>query len=308
MNALYFRAGLALALLLCFVSARAAETVLYEKQSEYNTIIVTEDANGYRVLRFERSGARQSIGKPGEPEYLGFAYTKVAFVGLALTREPSRILIVGLGGGTMPMFLRKHYPNAHIDAVDIDPEVVHVAREYFGFKEDERLRAHVGDGRQFVERVREPYDVIFLDAFGTRNVPSHLTTLEFMRAVRKAVKPTGVVVGNIWGRGPNPLYDSMVRTYQEVFEELYILDVIGTSNKILLALPRKQSLDRQQLVQLARKTGTEKRFQFDLGDIDEEQLTYATRKNNSGRVLRDADADSSAPRRNATPAPVEARP
>jgi spermidine synthase len=308
MNALYFRAVLALALLVCFVAAHAAETVLYEKQSEYNTIIVTEDANGYRVLRFEKSGARQSIGKPGEPGYLGFAYTKVAFVGLALTREPSRILVVGLGGGTMPMFLRKHYPSAHIDAVDIDPEVVHVAREYFGFKEDERLRAHVGDGRQFVERVREPYDVIFLDAFGTRNVPPPLTTLEFMRAVRKAVKPTGVVVGNIWGRGPNPLYDSMVRTYQEAFDDLYILDVIGTSNKILLALPRKQSLDLQQLVHLARKTVTEKRFQFDLGDIDEEQFTHATRKSDSGRVLRDADASSSAPRRNAVPAAVDARP
>ncbi len=150
---LYGRIGLLLVLLACLASARAAETVLYEKKSEYNTVIVTEDAFGYRVLRFESSGARQSIGKPGEPGYLGFAYTKVAFVGLALSREPSRVLVVGLGGGTMPMFLRKYYPNATIDAVDIDPEVVHVAREYFGFKEDERLRAHVGDGRRFVERV-----------------------------------------------------------------------------------------------------------------------------------------------------------
>jgi spermidine synthase len=305
---LYRRLALALVLLACLGSVRAAETLLYEKQSEYNTVIVTEDANGYRILRFEKSGARQSIGKPGEPGYLGFAYTKVAFVGLALTREPSRILVVGLGGGTMPMFLRKHYPNAHIDAVDIDPVVVHVAREYFGFTEDERMRAHVGDGRQFVERVREPYDVIFLDAFGTRNVPPPLTTLEFMRAVRKAVRPTGVVVGNIWGRGPNPLYDSMVRTYQEAFDELYILDVVGTSNKILLALPRKQSLDRQQLVALARKTGTERKFQFDLGDIDEEQFTNATKKSSTGHVLRDEDTKPGAPRRNAVPAAVDARP
>jgi spermidine synthase len=291
------RIGLVLVLLACFACTRAAETVLYEKQSAYNTVIVTEDANGYRILRFERSGARQSIGKPGDPGYLGFAYTKVAFVGLALTREPSRILVVGLGGGTMPMFLRKYYPNAHIDAVDIDPEVVHVAREYFGFKEDERLRAHVGDGRQFVERAREPYDVIFLDAFGTRNVPPHLATIEFMRAVRKAVKPTGVVVGNVWGRGANPLYDSMVRTYQEAFDELYILDVLGTSNKILLALPRKQALDRRELVQLARKTGAAKKFDFDLGDIDEEQFSQVTRKSGPGQILRDEDMQPGGPRR-----------
>lgn len=278
------------ALLACTVLAHAGETVLYEKASAYNNIIVTEDDNGLRVLRFEKGGARQSITKPGEPDYLGFAYTKVAFVGLALSAEPSRILVVGVGGGTMPMFLRKHYPHAMIDAVDIDPDVVHVAKAFFGFREDERLRAHVGDGRQFVETARQPYDVIFLDAFGARNVPPHLTTVEFMRAVRRAVRPDGVVVGNIWGRPANPLYDSMVRTYQEAFDELFILDVFGTSNKILLALPRKQPLDRLELVQLARRTGTHRRFPFDLGDIEEQQFLHATRKSRSGRVLRDADA------------------
>src|SRR3954454_10521232 len=100
--------------------AQVNERVLYEKASAYNNIIVSEDAAGYRVLRFERGGARQSIGKPGEPEYLGFADTQGAFVGLALTAEPSRILVVGIGGGTMPMFLHTYYPAARIDAVDID--------------------------------------------------------------------------------------------------------------------------------------------------------------------------------------------
>ena len=269
--------------------AAAAERVLYEKPSAYNTIIVTEDDSGHRVLRFEKGGARQTIAKPGDPTFLGFAYTKVAFAGLALTQEPRRIMIVGLGGGTMPMFLRHYYPKATIDVVDIDPDVVHVAREYFGFREDASLRAHVGDGRKFVESVREPYDVVFLDAFGTRNVPAHLTTVEFMRAVRRSITPGGVVVWNIWGRPVNPLYDSMVRTYQEVFDELFILDVPGTTNKILFGLPRRQSMDRAQLSQLARKLGTDKGFTFDPGDIAEDQFTYASRKGKAGRVLKDAD-------------------
>jgi spermidine synthase len=284
-----FTRVLALGVLLAYVvAACAAETVLYEKPSAFNTIIVTEEADGMRVLRFERGGARQSITKPGEPEYLGFAYTKVAFAGLALADEPRRIMIVGIGGGTMAMFLRKHYPNATIDAVDIDPDVVHVAREYFGFREDEKLKAHVGDGRAFIENAKEPYDVIFLDAFGTRNVPPHLTTIEFMHAVRRALKPGGVVVGNIWGRGANPLYEHMVRTYQESFDELYMLDVPTTTNKILLALPRKHSLDRAALAARARKTGAARGFPFDLGAIEEHQFHNLSRKG-TGRVLRDAE-------------------
>ena len=285
----FFSRALVFAALFAFAAAACAQTVLYEKPSAYNNIIVTEEADGMRVLRFERGGARQSITKPGEPEYLGFAYTKVAFVGLALTEEPRRIMVVGIGGGTMPMFLRKYYPKATIDAVDIDPDVVHVAKQYFGFREDEKLKAHVGDGRAFIENAREPYDVIFLDAFGTRNVPPHLTTIEFMRAVRRAVKPGGVVVGNIWGRGANRLYDDMVRTYQEAFDELYMLDVPGTTNKILLALPRKQPLDRLALIERARRVGTAQRFQFDLGAIDEQQFHRLSRKGSTGRVLRDAD-------------------
>jgi spermidine synthase len=274
--------------------ATAAEKVIYERASAYNDIIVTEDDSGLRVLRFERNGARQSVAKPGDPTKLGFQYTKVAFTGLALMPEPRRILIVGLGGGTMPMFLHHYYPSAAIDVVDIDADVVHVAREYFGFREDANLHVHVGDGRKFVESVREPYDMVFLDAFGTRNVPPHLTTIEFMRAVKRSVKPAGVVVGNIWGRPVNPLYDSMVRTYEEVFDDLYILEVPGTTNKILLGLPRKVTLDRERLSELARKVGTEKRFDFDLGDIAEDQLSNPSRKAKTGRVLRDAESPAKA--------------
>jgi hypothetical protein len=114
-----------------------------------------------------------------------------------------------------------------------------------------------------------------------------------MRAVRRAVRPQGVIVGNIWGRPVNPIYDSMVRTYQEVFDELYILSVPGTTNMILLALPRKQALDRAQFVQMAKKLGSERRFDFDLGDIEEKQFSNAGRKGKAGRVLRDAEAATS---------------
>ena len=271
------------------VPAGADQTVLYDKPSLFGSIIVTEDENGLRILRFEQYGARQSVVKPGDPEYLGLPYAQAMFAGLALCEEPRRLLVVGLGGGTLPMFLRRHYPHAAIDAVDIDPQVVHVAKEFFGFREDERMRAHVGDGRKFIEKSRQPYDAIFLDAFGAEEVPAHLTTQEFLRAVRRAVKPGGVVVGNIWARSSNPLYDSMVRTYQEVFDELFILDVRGSGNRILLALPRRQPLGRDELAQLARGVSSVKKFRFDLGDLVTSGYSHAQAKNQDGRVLRDAD-------------------
>ena len=277
------------ALVALAVLARADPTVLFEKTSAYNTIVVTEEENGVRALRFGRNGVRQSVVKVGDPDYLALPYVQVALVGLAMSEDPRRFLVVGLGGGTLPMFLRKYYPNATIDAVDIDPEVVDVAKKFFGFREDELMTAHIGDGRQFIEKSRRPYDVIFLDAYGGDSIPAHLTTQEFLQAVRRAVTPGGVVVGNLWGRSANPLYDSMVRTYQEVFDELLILDVRGASNMILLALPRKQPLSRDKLIQLARNLSATRRFPFDLGDPVKYGYLDARAKIQNGRVLRDRD-------------------
>ena len=285
---LYLHAGLS-ALAALTVLACSAQTVIYEKASPFNTIIVTEDHKGLRTLLFERGGGRQSVVKPGDPDHLELPYARVALAGLALCEEPRRILVVGLGGGSLPMFLRKHYPAAAIDVAEIDPGVVDVAKQFFGFREDELTRAHVGDGRQFIENVRQGYDSIFLDAFGARDVPKHLTTQEFLLAVRRALVPSGVVVSNVWRPSANPLHDSMVRTHQEAFDELFILDVPGDVNNILLALPRKQPLNRSELAQLARKISAVKQFRFDLGEQVEYGFHYASGKSGPGRVLRDAD-------------------
>ncbi len=267
--------------------AQAYESVLYEKTSAYASIVVTDEGDGLRALRFGRNGVRQSLVKPGDPEFLGLSYTRVALTGLALCETPRRMLVVGLGGGTLPAFLRRHYPDAVIDAVDIDPEVAFVAREYFGFREDERMRIHVADGRKFIESVRQPYDVIFLDAFGSDAVPAHLTTQEFLRAVRRAVSPGGVVIGNIWDRSYNRLYDSMVRTYREVFDELFVVGVADSGNRILFALRRRQPLARDELVRLVRDSPAAKLFRFDMVELVQRGLLPAEGEG-GGSVLRDA--------------------
>ncbi len=282
---LYAAALAALSVLGC-----TAQTVIYEKASPYNTIIVTEDQKGLRTLLFERGGGRQSVVKPGDPDHLELPYARVALAGLALCEEPRRILVVGLGGGTLPMFLRAHYPAATTDVAEIDPDVVDAAKKFFGFIEDERMRVHVGDGRKFIEKaLQADYDVIFLDAFGASDVPKHLTTLEFLQITRRALKPNGVVVSNVWRPASNPLYDSMVRTHQEAFEELFILDVPGDVNNIFLALPRRQLLGQSELALLARKISTAKRFRFDLGELVAHGFSHARQKNPRAAVLRDAD-------------------
>jgi hypothetical protein len=81
----------------------------------------------------------------------------------------------------------------------------------------------------------------------------------------------------------------MVRTYQEIFDDLYILPVGGAGNVILLALPRQENLSREALAKRAAKVSTAKRFRFGLGEQVRTGFLHATEKLLDGQVLRDAN-------------------
>ena len=179
------------------------------------------------------------------------------------------------------------YSAPEIDVVEIDPEVVAVAKKFFAFREDAAMHAYVKDGRRFIEECRDPYDVIFLDAYGPDSIPYALSTREFLHAVRRALTPKGIAVANVWSRSSNPLYDSMVRTYQDVFEHLAILDVQGSENKIFLAMPRQRQIPQDELARRARKISREKGFRYDLGDVVTYGYREAGKKDPGARVLTD---------------------
>jgi spermidine synthase len=262
-------------------------TVLYEKDSPYSTIFVIEDARGLRTLQFERFGARQSVVKLGDPDHIELPYVRTMLVSLAMVDEPHRVLVIGLGGGTLPMFLRRHYPTLTIDVVDIDPDVVEVAKKFLGFEEDDRMRAHVADGRKFIEACEEPYDLILLDAYGSDSIPYHLATREFLIATRRALTPGGLVAGNIWGQSSNVLYDSMVLTYRDVFPRVQLLGVVNAENVIVLASPRDVPIRGNDVVRRAQIIARDKPLPFDLGAVARTGFRSDPGRSGGGSILRD---------------------
>ncbi|MFO7905845.1 MAG: spermidine synthase [Planctomycetota bacterium] len=266
-----------------------AEKALYDQKSAYNRIIVTEDERGMRTLRFEKDGGRQSVVKMGDPDHLELPYARVMLLPLACVEAPQRVLIVGLGGGTIPMFLRRHFPETSIDVVEIDPKVVAVAKRFFGFREDAKMQVHVEDGRRFIEKHRDRYDIIFLDAYDSGRIPYHLVTREFLDAVRDALTARGVVAGNLWSTSREPPYRSMVRTYDHVFKSVKVFDVPNRTNRILIATARAKSIRWDKLSQRAEAISKRHRWGFNLGVYVRGgmQDTHPHRK--TGRVLKDPE-------------------
>ena len=244
---------------------------LHQTKSDFNgKIAVEQDFRGIRSLVFE-DGATQSCLDTKDPGRLVLPYTRAAMTALAFHPEPKRILIVGLGGGSMPMFLRQAYPDLLIDNVEIDPVVVKMAKDYFGFAEDDKVKAIVGDGRKFIETTENRYDIIFLDAFGSDDIPYALATKEFLAAVRSRLAPGGIVAANIWSEMHNKLYGSMLKTYLAVFDELHIIRAPEASgNRIVVVLPRKANMTRTGLMTTAAEVQKKHMPKLDLpGMIDQ---------------------------------------
>jgi spermidine synthase len=114
------------------------------------------------------------------------------------TRE---VLVLGMGGGTSIKQLLHFYPEIeHIDAVDIDPEVVQLAGEYFDIKPSERLSIHVADARVYLAQTDKKYDFIEVDLFHQGPyIPFYVATKEFFELVRSRLNDGGVMVYNVLG-------------------------------------------------------------------------------------------------------------
>ncbi|KAF3456615.1 hypothetical protein FNV43_RR01269 [Rhamnella rubrinervis] len=83
----------------------------------------------------------------------GFMLISSYMGSVASTGKSAKAIIIGLGAGLLPMFLHGCMPFLHIEVVELDPTVLNLARDYFGFIEDEYLQVHIADGIQFIKRV-----------------------------------------------------------------------------------------------------------------------------------------------------------
>jgi spermidine synthase len=277
------------ALLFGCATEQTGITEIYSGRGMFGEIYIYDDADGFRTMEFERGAARHALVRRGDPLHLEFEYSRIALIGLALSRKPpQRILVVGLGGGSLPVFLHRVYPEVQIDVVEIDPEVVRVAKKYFDVTEDARLRIHVADGRRFIEQsVAASYDIVILDAFGASELPTHLSTLEFLRSVRAVLRPDGVSVSNIWGPNSNPRYFDMVATHQAVFDGLAAIYAPSNVNVVLFGLPRPERLEQAALARRAREVTTPPVFRYDLGGFIEQAWIAPAAAAAQGKVLRD---------------------
>lgn len=235
------------------LSAQAATKTLFAANSKYNYITVV-DRGSFRILSFNGSQESKMSVYRGKGHLGHFEYTEFLQMPLVWQPKAKRVLMIGLGGGSTQKAYQLYYPDIHVDVAEIDSMVVGVAAKYFNVKEGPKLKMHVSDGRVFLKKNKEKYDIILLDAYtSTRtgsSIPYHLATREFFELVTKNLTADGVLAYNVIGtyngwRADN--IGALFTTLKAVFPQVYHFPASESKNIVFVAPKEKAALTTQTL-------------------------------------------------------------
>jgi spermidine synthase len=237
--------------------------LLEKRESLYNNIFVFGDANSVTMTFGQNKRYfTESIMKLSDPGALVMEYARYMTVGIAYTPKAERILEIGLGGGSIASYLSAALPGAEILTVELDKDVVELAKKHFRYEETARMTTVVADGRAFLMRDSRTWDMILLDAYRGPFVPFHLLTKEFYRLVKSRLNPGGVVLQNI--EPSTMLFDSATATLNSVFPAIDFYD--GLDNVVAVGYDGP-SLRQAELLARAAVAQERHKLRYDLRKI-----------------------------------------
>lgn len=169
------------------------------KPADDSETVYISEKFGVRSLHIG-SDTIQSAMRIARPNELELSYTRSMMAFLLFNEQPQRVLMVGLGGGSLAKFVYTRMPWVAIEVVEISPRVLAVARSYFHVPEnDERFTVTIGDGAEHVARAGPPVDVLAVDGYGADAQAEELSDRAFYAACRRRLAPGGMLVVNLWG-------------------------------------------------------------------------------------------------------------
>ncbi|MFI5250951.1 MAG: spermidine synthase [Bacteroidota bacterium] len=222
---------------------RADSGLMAVEQSSYAEIRVV-DAPEHRVMLID--GAQHASVELNTLTS-NFPYVSLMDLPKYFYKQPGKMLLIGLGAGSMV----KNYVEEgwKVDAVEIDPVVINLARKYFNYR-DGSSNLYRMDGRQFLITSKEKYDVILLDAFGSSSIPFHLITTEVFQLFKSHLNDKGILAVNVLSLG---WHDIIIRaaaaTLHQSFEHVVAFPITEPPSKlgnvVLLAADRVFKPERE---------------------------------------------------------------
>ncbi|MFA5917493.1 MAG: fused MFS/spermidine synthase [Candidatus Gracilibacteria bacterium] len=184
---------------------------------------------------------------------LVYEYTKYYNLARHLNPHFKKTLMFGGAGYSFPKSFLLNYPNSKIDVVEIDPKMTELAKKYFNLRDNKNLHIYHEDGRVYLNKTKNKYDVVFGDAFSSHySIPYQLTTKEAIQKTYNILNKDGVVILNIISAiegDKGQFLQAEYKTYKSIFPQVYIFPVRNKNdgnevqNIILVALKSDKKPD-----------------------------------------------------------------
>ena len=224
------------------------------------------DRENFRYLYFNTKFLQSKMALD-TPHLLLLPYTRYMMLSLMFLSDPKRILLIGLGAGSLVRYLSTMLPDCRIDAVDHSQEIIDLARGYFKLPETDNVTVHCRDGVRFLENRNdgEAYDIILLDAFDELGIADVIYNRDFFTTCRNHLTESGTLCSNLWS-GSAPELIRVTRELAECFAGNLTCPVPNRGNVIGYSFKHEIGLG----VLAGDNKKTEKlqaRFELDFGDM-----------------------------------------
>jgi len=230
-------------LLLCFfisisISQLKAKAGFIDIDTQYNRVWIYQsiDQTTQRpilVLQTDPFSLQSAMFTDIEDD-LVFSYTKYYRLAKHFKPDLQHSLLIGGAAYSYPKDYLIRYPEAKIDVIEIDAKLTKLAREYFRLEDNPRLKIYHQDGRTFLNKTENKYDVIFMDVFTSHiSLPYQLTTRETIEKMYQKLTDGGVVMANIISAiegEKGQFLRAEYRTYKEIFPQVYLFPVRNKNN------------------------------------------------------------------------------
>ncbi|MFC7419611.1 transferase spermidine synthase [Iodobacter arcticus] len=171
----------------------------FSESLEKSLYLTVED--GHKSLRFD-SHSIQSAMSLDDPYSLALGYSQTMMGFLLFNPAPKHVLIVGLGGGSLPKYCYRYLPDCKVSTLEISENVIALRDEFLIPRDNERFTIIQTDAVDYITQGLAEADVIMLDAYDEEGLPAVLATESYYDHCRMALSEQGVLVINLWGTDP----------------------------------------------------------------------------------------------------------
>ncbi len=169
---------------------------------------------------------RHSYVDLDDPTHLEFWYVRrlVDAVEELAPSGPLDVVHLGGGGFTVPRYLRAARPGSEQTVLEIDGDLVDVVTDELAFRPGDDVEVVIGDGRlSLADLPSESADVVVGDAFGSRAVPWHLATAEFVAEIARVLRPGGIYAVNVIDAAEQRFLRAEAATIAAVFPHVAVV-------------------------------------------------------------------------------------